>query len=267
MVTSLVLVLMAAALLCAPGPGSAARLAGLYPAPAPTRRWPPGAAAPVLLGGLLGLLVAGPAGAGTAALLTVVVRRKRRRTRATRVATTAGSQLADALRRITDELRAGSHPTAALAGLDADGPLAREILAPAAAAARLGDDVPGALRRSAADRPDLAADVERVADAWALAERHGVPLADLLAGAQEDIRWGFRFGSTVRAQLAGPRATATVLTVLPAVGIGLGQMLGADPVAVLRGGVLGQVLLVVGVALAAAGSAWTEHILRSAVPR
>ena len=127
--------------------------------------------------------------------------------------------------------------------------------------------MPAALRRAVAQRPDVAADVERVAGAWALSERHGIPLADLLTGAQEDIRWGLRFGGTVRAQLAGPRATATVLTVLPVVGLGLGQLLGADPVAVLRGGVLGQLLLVVGVALAAAGSAWTDHILRSAVPR
>jgi tight adherence protein B len=36
---------------------------------------------------------------------------------------------------------------------------------------------------------------------------------------------------------------------------------------VLRGGVLGQALLVTGVALATAGSAWTDRILRSAVPR
>lgn len=267
MVTSPVLALLAAALLCAPGPCSRARLAGLHPAAATTRRLSPGTAAPVVLAGLVGLLVAGPAGAGAAALLAVVVRGRRRRTRAARDAAAAAEQLADALRRITDELRAGSHPTAALAGVDADGPLARAILAPAAAAAQLGDDVPAALRRAAIARPDVAADVERVAGAWALAERHGVPLADLLAGAQEDIRWRFRFGNTVRAQLAGPRATATVLTALPVVGIGLGQMLGADPVAVLRGGVLGQVLLVVGVALAAAGSTWTDHILRSAVPR
>lgn len=267
MVTSLVLVLLAAALLCAPGPCSGARLAGLHPAAAPTRRIPLGTAAPLVAAGLVGLLVAGPAGAGTGALLAFVVRRRRRSARTARATTAAAEQLADALRRITDELRAGSHPTATLAGVDADGPLAREILAPATAAAQLGDDVPGALRRAAAGRPAVAADVERVAGAWALADRHGVPLADLLAGAQEDIRWGFRFGNTVRAQLAGPRATATVLTVLPLVGIGLGQMVGADPVAVLRGGVLGQALLVVGVALAAAGSTWTDHILRSAVPR
>jgi tight adherence protein B len=58
-----------------------------------------------------------------------------------------------------------------------------------------------------------------------------------------------------------------VLTTLPLLGIGLGQLIGADPVGVLRGGPLGQVLLVVGVTLMAAGSAWSERILDSAVPR
>ena len=70
-----------------------------------------------------------------------------------------------------------------------------------------------------------------------------------------------------RAQLAGPRATATVLTALPALGIALGELVGAGPLAVLRSGVLGQLLVVVGVGLAATGAVWTERILRGAVPR
>lgn len=267
MVIPLACLLLAAALVCAPGPAAGARLGALLTTLPSARRRQLWTAAPVVLAATAGLLVAGPGGAATGALLAVTVRRRRLRGRAATAAGSDAEQLADSLRRITDELRAGSHATAALSGVDADGPRAQEILAPAAAAAHLGDDVPAALRRAVGQRPGVAADVERVADAWALAERHGIPLADLLTGAQEDIRWGLRFGNTVRAQLAGPRATATVLTVLPAVGLGLGQLLGADPVAVLRGGVLGQLLLVIGVALAAAGSAWTDRILRSAVPR
>jgi hypothetical protein len=49
--------------------------------------------------------------------------------------------------------------------------------------------------------------------------------------------------------------------------LGLGQLVGADPIGVLRTGVLGQALLVLGVGLAAAGMAWSERILRAAVPR
>jgi tight adherence protein B len=262
--------LLALALWTVPTP-SAVRWRARWPAArTASPRWSRrqlGVVAPAALGGLVGLLVAGPAGGFAAAGAAQVVRGRRRWQRREALAAQAAGQLADALRRITDELRAGSHPAAALAGTTADGPLAHEVLAGAAAAARLGEGVPAALRRGVRDRPELAADLERVATAWSLAEQHGVPLADLLARAQSDIRWRARFGDTVRAQLAGPRATAAVLTGLPLLGLGLGQLVGAEPLAVLRDGLLGQALLVVGTGLALAGTAWADRILRAAVPR
>lgn len=257
----------AAALVCLPGSIARARIRGLWPPPPAGRYWRPRAAGPVLLSAFTGFLAAGPGGAIAAALLAATARSRHRARRSARTAGAVAEELADAVQRMAEELRSGSHPTAALTGATADGPLARGVLGPAAAAARLGDDVPAALRRTGAERPELARDVERIAAAWTLAERHGIPLAALLGAAQHDIRWRVRFSRTVAAQLAGPRATATVLTTLPALGLGLGQLMGADPVGVLRGGMLGQVLIVVGVGLAAAGSAWTEQILRTAVPR
>ena len=257
---------LAAAIGCLPPPPGATRFAVLWPVTAIRGRRIAWAAAPAVLGGLTGLLLAGPGGALAGALVAFTVRRRQARHRAAAAAAAAAAQLADAVSRITEELRAGSHPAAALAGVRADGPLARDILAPAAAAARLGDNVAAALRRGAVGRPGIGPDVERIAVAWSLAERHGIPLAELLGSAHHDIRWRVRFGATVRAQLAGPRATAHVLTALPLLGLGLGQLVGADPIAVLRGGVLGQMLLVIGVTLVAAGSAWSERILRSAVP-
>lgn len=265
--TPLACLAVAAALVCTPGSIARARLRGLWPSPPAGRTWRPWAAAPVLLGAFAGFLGAGPGGALAGALVAATARRRHRARRNARTAGAVAEELADAVRRMAEELRSGSHPTAALAGVTADGPHARDVLGPAAAAAQLGDDVPAAMRRVAAERPELARDVERVAAAWALAERHGIPLAALLGAAQDDIRWRVRFSHTVGAQLAGPRATATVLTTLPVLGVGLGQLMGADPIGVLRGGLLGQVLIVVGVGLAAAGSAWTERILHTAVPR
>jgi tight adherence protein B len=258
---------LAAALICAPAPSAAARFAALWPARRVGHASWPTLLGPAVLGGLIGLATAGVGGALAGALVALAVRHRRARHRAAQHAAAAAEQLAAAVARIADELRAGSHPAAALAGRGADGPLAHAVLAPAAVAARLGDGIAPALRRGAAERPGVSADVERIATAWALAERHGIPLADLLARAHEDIRWRVRFGATVRAQLAGPRATAAVLTALPLFGIGLGQLIGADPIGVLRGGPWGQVFLVVGVAFAAAGSAWSERIMSSAVPR
>ena len=258
---------LAAAVACAPRPPAVARLATLWPtARTPRIRWPR-LAWPVLAGGLGGAVLAGVGGALAGALAALVVRQRRAARHAARDSAAAAEQLAAAVARITDELRAGSHPAAALAGTDADGPHARSVLAPAAVAARLGDGIVPALRRGGLGRPEISADVERIATAWALAERHGIPLADLLGRAHEDIRWRVRFAATVRAQLAGPRATAAVLTTLPVLGIGLGQLIGAGPIEVLRGSPLGQALLVIGVALLAAGSAWSERILGSAVPR
>lgn len=221
----------------------------------------------VLIGAVVGLLVGGPGGAVAGIWMTVGVARARARHRAGELATARAAELADALRRITDELRAGGQPATALAGVPADGPHAAALLGPAAHAARLGDDVAAALRHSAADQPGGSTELDRVAAAWSLADRHGVPLAELLAGVHDDIRWRVRFGAGVRAQLAGPRATAGVLTALPVLGMALGQLMGADPIGVFRSGVLGQVLLVTGVGLLAAGRSWTEQILRAAVPR
>jgi tight adherence protein B len=287
---------LAVAIACLPGSTARARLGVLAPRPRPRPRWPR-AVAPALLGGLAGLLLMGPGGAVAGALAVGTLRRGRLRRRVAAAAIATSDQLADALRRMTDELRAGSHPVAVLAGVAADGPLARGLLGGAATAAALGVGVPTALRHAAAgvgldgagldgagpggaggspvagatDRGSgsgqVRADIERIAVAWALAERHGIPLAELLARAHEDIRWRVRFGATVRAQLAGPRATAAILTALPALGLGLGQLIGADPIGVLRGGALGQLLLVAGIGLAAAGMAWSERILRSAVPQ
>ena len=52
-----------------------------------------------------------------------------------------------------------------------------------------------------------------------------------------------------------------MLTGLPALGILLGELVGAGPLHVLRSGVLGQVLVVSGVGLSAAGAAWARAVL------
>jgi tight adherence protein B len=266
MLSSLSCLTLAALVAVGPGSHAALRSAALWPRRRPRRQLRPLTAGPVLAAALGGLLIAGPGGGAAGALVALTTVRRRRRARAAAEAAATAAELADAVSRIGDELRSGSHPAAALAGTTADGPRARALLGGAAVAARLGDAVPQALRRAAADRPAVAADVERIASAWSLAERHGVPLAELLTQAHRDIRWRLRFAATVRAQLAGPRATAHVLTGLPLLGIGLGELIGAHPIAILRTGLLGQSLLVAGVGLAAAGAAWSDRILRKAAP-
>jgi len=219
------------------------------------------------IGALAGLPVLGPAGALVGAAAVVVWRRRRAHVHRDRATDAGKAALAGALGRITEDLRTGAHPAAAMRGAPVDGDPAQAVLRPAAAAAELGHGVAAALVAEAARHPEIARDLRQVARAWTLAERHGVPLADLLAAAHADLRWRVAYTARVGAALAGPRATAAVLTGLPALGILLGELVGAAPLQVLRSGALGQMLVVCGVGLLAAGAAWAQALMRSAVPR
>ena len=78
--------------------------------------------------------------------------------------------------------------------------------------------------------------------------------------AQRDIVERERFSARVDAGMAGARATAVVLAGLPLLGIGLGQLIGADPVRFLLSGGFGGWLLLVGVTLACCGLRWSDRI-------
>lgn len=94
--------------------------------------------------------------------------------------------------------------------------------------------------------------------------RTGAPAAGVLtslAGALRDLHDA---DLARRSAFAGPRATARILLVLPLAGIGLGMLIGVDPLGVLVGTSQGRVLLVVGVALTAAGWWWMHRLLSSA---
>lgn len=237
------------------------------------RSRPPGAiralpmAVAVAAGALTGLLALGPVGVLVGGGAAVAWRRSRERIARDRASTATTAALADALDRITEEVRAGAHPAAALRGAAGGGEPARAVLSSAATAAQLGHGVAASFATEAVRRPEVARGLQHVATAWALAERHGVPLADLLMAVHADLRWRLAYAGRVGAALAGPRATAAVLAGLPVLGILLGELIGASPLEVLRSGFLGQVLVVAGVGLGAAGAAWARAIMRSAAPR
>lgn len=205
-----------------------------------------------LLAGLGGGLAAAMA-AGTAAL-------RWRAGRDRQAGTAAVSGLVDGLAVLVAELRAGAQVAdAAVAAATEGPPSARRVLSAAAAAARLGGAVPAVLRSTgpAPLRPWLG----RLADAWSLADRHGIPLADLLDAVRADLEQRVRFAAEVQARLAGPRATAAVLAGLPLLGLVLGQAMGAAPLRVLGQTAAGQVLLVVGTGLACAGVLWSARLV------
>jgi tight adherence protein B len=128
-----------------------------------------------------------------------------------------------------------------------------------------GDELPRArgeplaevLRRSGpGDRVVLS-----VAAAWALADDVGAPLADLLDELGAGLRAEAEVDAEVDAALAGPRATAQLLAVLPVAGIGLGELIGAEPLSVLLTTPVGRLSGAVGIALAVGGQLWTRRLV------
>jgi tight adherence protein B len=99
---------------------------------------------------------------------------------------------------------------------------------------------------------------------WAVSERSGAPAATVLDRVEQDLRAREAQRREVAAQLAGARSTAGLLALLPVLGIGLGAAMGARPLTVLLGQPRGQLALVAGVGLEAAGVLWTARIVTAA---
>ena len=247
---------LAAALLLLPGPAARRRLAPA--APDRLRLQAPGVVGAAVVGAALGVLVGGALpGVAAAMVAALLTRRVQARSAARRVAADVAALLAG-LEVLVAELRVGAHPSAACAAaaLEVTGPV-RRVLAEAAARSRLGGSV--AVGLGSGER-GLDAELDRVAAAWRVAEERGVALAELLDAVRSDVAARVAFRSRTEAGLAGPRATAAVLAALPLLGIGLGQAVGAAPVALLLGTTAGGVLLVVGTGLGCAGLLWTQRI-------
>jgi tight adherence protein B len=230
----------------------------LHRAPA-TRRRLPALVTAAALGAATSLML--PVAATVAACIlvgTLALRRRRSAARCTRAAEAAVLQ--SALDILVGELRVGAHPVVAfdVAAGEVDGTVATGLHA-VAARARLGADVAGGLRSFAASSR-LPAHWQRLALFWELAQRHGLGIATLMRAAHRDIVERERFSARVDAGMAGARATAGVLAGLPVLGIGLGQLIGAEPLSFLLSRGVGGWLLVVGVILACCGLVWSDRI-------
>jgi tight adherence protein B len=263
------LVLLGAAVLCWPTRRSRTRLRDLSTTGRPARRWRPPRPGPlgVVAGvGVLAWLAVGPGAGVAAAVLSAVLWRRWQSRRRLRAGLDAISALAEAVRSLATGLRTGAHPAEAadLAAADA-APPAADVLRAIAAAARLDGDI----HRALATVPTLVLTdaLSRLGRAWVLATRHGLPLADVLDAVARDLDQRARFSRQVLARMAGPRASATILALLPAVGVALGEAMGARPLHVLTTTAAGQLLLVTGVALLCAGIAWSARLTERVVLR
>lgn len=222
---------------------------------------------------LVGLLVAvaalalvGPrprrwsaAGGGGSAGTGVVRSRTGRRT--TGSARRERADLADVLLAVAAQVRAGAPPPVAWAR--ALGEEQRVVEPQELEAALRRATGCGAGRRHAA----LRARVRGAVAGAGVAADTGAPLADVLEDLATAVEADAEQAGDLEAALAGPRATARVLSALPLLGVLVGAAMGARPWAVLTTGGVGTALGVAGAVLLVAGRLWVGALLRrAAVP-
>ena len=170
-------------------------------------------------------------------------------------------RVATVAQRLAVLLGAGVAPSSALAHVretDDDA-----VLEAAVAAAEAGGDVAVAICRAAASEP--AADAwQAVAAAWSVSSAVGAPLASTLRTMAESFRDVGRLQRELVVALAGPRATARLVALLPVVAVGFGVLLGFDTLRVLFATPIGIGCLVSGVILLLAGSRWSAVMVARA---
>lgn len=166
--------------------------------------------------------------------------------------------LVTALRTLSSELRAGSTPVEALARSAGNPPLWPHALA----AARFGDRVDRGLRLDAEHRADIAGPLRQFAACWHVGVVRGSGLANSVDRLAVSLRVQQDLHSTLRSELAAPRATARMLGLLPVIGIVMGYLLGADPLAWFLGSPAGLSVLALAVLLTVVGGIWTRRIVR-----
>jgi tight adherence protein B len=164
------------------------------------------------------------------------------------------AEVARVIRSASADLRAGIDPAVALQVAAADASSVWEVVRVAGPA-----DVKTALQ-AAASTPggESLADVSA---AWHLAEQAGAPLAVILDRMAGSIQAEVELEREVAVEAGPARATARLMAVLPVFGLGLGLLLGVNPVAVLLSSGLGVACLVAGLALAGCGLWWIERIV------
>ena len=140
----------------------------------------------------------------------------------------------------------------------------RQVLAAAFAAAAQG--VEGELADLlvvAASSPGLSG-LSRLAACWRVAASTGVALATALDRIGDGLQDEIDVGRDISTMLAGPRATVRLLAALPAIGLALGTVIGADPLGFLLGRSIGRGCLIVASILEIAGLAWAARIAAAA---
>jgi len=178
--------------------------------------------------------------------------RRRRRT------PTRSEYLAIALRTLSSELRAGSTPREALTRAAGQPPLWPNALS----AARFGEPIDTGFLADAAQSPEVANALHQLAACWHVGVTRGSGLAVSIERLSLSLRAQQELQTTLRNELAAPRATGRMLAFLPVVGVAMGYLLGADPISWFLGSSAGVLVLAMAVALTFVGALWTRRIVQ-----
>jgi tight adherence protein B len=208
-----------------------------------------------------GLLLDGVRGAVLSLALAVVggtvagLTRQRRRRRS---ALKGRVEVARACAALAAQLRVGQVPSEALAVAATDCAVLRE----ARDTQDLGGDVIRVWRNQAR-QPGYAGLLD-LARAWEVSSRSGAPMSAVLEHVAEELAADQSLRAVVAGELSAPRATGKVMAVLPGCGVGLGYLLGGQPIGWLLAGPLGWGCLLGGVVLACLGVLWIEALAHRA---
>lgn len=175
-----------------------------------------------------------------------------------RQANRAQAEIAGACRVLAAELRVGKVPGEALAAAAAD----HAVLAEAARVDLLGGDVVRVWRAKA--RSPGHSGLLDLARGWQLCQATGAPLSTVLDQISDNLMSDHATRMMVAGELAAPRASGKIMAVLPLLGIGLGYLIGGDPVRFLWEQPIGWGCLVGGTVLAAAGILWIDALAQQA---
>lgn len=206
----------------------------------------------VLAGLLIGVEGSAPIVVGTvigatfASLARKTVRR-RQASRQRKAVTQACTMLAA-------QVRVGQIPLDALRSVATDCP----ILAPGINTADLGGDVVQQWRSQANEPGQFGlADLGR---AWELSVSTGASMANSLDDIAHALNDDEALSLVVNSEAAGPRASGKIMAVLPFVAMGMGYLLGGDPLGFLFGSPFGWICLTCGCIFACGGVLWMDRV-------
>lgn len=142
----------------------------------------------------------------------------------------------------------------------------RRMLRTIAEEAGRGGDVAAAIVAAASGGSEEARAWSALAAAWRVAAVTGAPIAASLGGLAEAMRELGQARRDVEVALSGPRSAGNVVSLLPAVALLFGLLLGFDTIGILLGTVPGLICLVLGAGLTALSRWWTASLVRRATP-